>query len=356
LPLDEVQDVLGVAPLRPDPDLEAKVDFRLEDLLYLLTGLDADLLDEAAVAADDDLAVVVPLDEDGRSDDRHGTRIPVFARKLLLFDALDIDGRGERQLLFDVSEHFFPDDLGQQEAFGLVRNLVVRVDLLGLGQGFIDQVLKDGQIDTREGGDGDDLREGKEGLVPFDDGEDRVLADDVHFIDEQEEGDLDHPERLDDELVPVPEGLGGVDEEAEQVRGLERRIDEVHHPAVQRVERLVDAGVVDENDLAFLRCLDAQDADARRLRLIRDDGDLLAEERVEEGGFSDVGPTEQGHVSDLDRRFLFFLRSLRLTYSGLPGRVFFHGRLLRRRGLPGCGGRFFILCFHPGISFLSGFS
>ena len=120
-------------------------------------------------------------------------------------------------------------------------------------------------------------------------------------------GLLDLPERLDDELVPVAEGLGGVDEEAEKVGGLERGIDEVHHPAVQGVERLVDAGIVDEDDLAFLRCLDAQDADARRLRLVRDDGDLLAEEGVEEGGFPDVGPAEQGHVSDLDRRLLFLL-------------------------------------------------
>lgn len=51
----------------------------------------------------------------------------------------------------------------------------------------------------------------------------------------------------------------------------------------------MNAGVVDEDDLAALRGLDAQDAEARRLGLVRDDGDLLAEEAVEQGGFTDVG-------------------------------------------------------------------
>ena len=46
LALDEVEDVLGIAPLGPPADLELEVDLRLEDLLDLPAGLDADLLDQ----------------------------------------------------------------------------------------------------------------------------------------------------------------------------------------------------------------------------------------------------------------------------------------------------------------------
>ena len=111
-------------------------------------------------------------------------------------------------------------------------------------------------------------------------------------------GFVDLPEHLDDELVAVAEGLGGVDEEAEQVGRLERGVDEAHHPPVEGVERLVDAGIVDEDDLALVGRLDAQDADPGRLGLVRDDGDLLAQDGVDEGGFADVRTPEEGHVAD----------------------------------------------------------
>ena len=52
---------------------------------------------------------------------------------------------------------------------------------------------------------------------------------------------------------PWPYFSAGVDQQAEDVGRLQRRIDEIHHPPVERVERLVDARVVDEDDLAPVR-------------------------------------------------------------------------------------------------------
>ena len=52
LALDEVEDVLGVPPALADLDVEVEVDLGLEDALDLLAGLDADLLDELALAAE----------------------------------------------------------------------------------------------------------------------------------------------------------------------------------------------------------------------------------------------------------------------------------------------------------------
>ena len=177
-------------------------------------------------------------------------------------------------------------------------------------------------VDAGQGGDGDDLLEGQEVLVALDDGQDLVLPDGVDLVDEEEDGlQLHLPEDLDDELVAVAEGLGGVDEEAEEVGRLQRGEDEVHHPPVEGVEGLVDAGVVDEDDLAPVGGLDAQDADAGRLGLVRDDGDLLAEKGVDERGLADVRAAEEGHGADPEQR-ASSERSGTTAFSGrasLPG-------------------------------------
>ena len=135
LALDEVEDVLGVAPVLADANLEVEVDLVADVLRDLLAGLDADLLNERAVAADDDLAVVVLLDEDRRANKRSRVSVsPSFfpVRLLLLFDGLDVDGGDERQFLGDLAQDLFADDLGEEEAFRLVGDLLVGVDLLGL--------------------------------------------------------------------------------------------------------------------------------------------------------------------------------------------------------------------------------
>src|SRR6185503_1861145 len=57
---------------------------------------------------------------------------------------------------------------------------------------------------------------------------------------------------------------------------------DVHHPHVHPVRRLVDARRVDEDDLSLLVILHADDARAGRLRLVRDDGELVADNAIEE--------------------------------------------------------------------------
>ena len=135
-------------------------------------------------------------------------------------------------------------------------------------------------------------------LVLVDDQQDVSFFDDIDLVDQQKDRRLDILEGVEDEFVAVAEFLGGVDEQADEVGRLERRVDEIHHPFVQLVERLVDARVIDENDLAFVGRVDAQDADPRRLRLVGDDGDFLAEQAVEQGGFSDVRPADEGDIAD----------------------------------------------------------
>jgi len=64
----------------------------------------------------------------------------------------------------------------------------------------------------------------------------------------------------------------------------------LHEPARLRLE---DAGCVHEHDLAFGTMDNAVVGVARGLRLGRDDGDLGADQRVEQRGFADVGATDK---------------------------------------------------------------
>lgn len=294
--------------------MKVQVDLGPEDLLDLAAGLDADRLDEPALPADDDRPVVVLLDEDRGPDVRQRPALAgLFPVVLFLpLDRLDIDRRHEGELLLHVFQDLLPDDLGQEEVLGLVRDLLVGVELLCGGQGFINEIFQDVEVDPPQGRDGDDILEGQQALVVVDDGQDRVFPDGVDLVDEQEDGRRHAPERLQDVLVPVAEFLGRVDEEADDVGRLEGGGDEIHHPLVEGVEGLVDPGVVDEDDLALPGRLDAQDADPGRLRLVGDDGDLLAHHGVEKGGFPGVGTADEGHGARLED-FLF--------RGPLPGRL-----------------------------------
>ena len=64
------------------------------------------------------------------------------------------------------------------------------------------------------------------------------------------------------------------------------------------MERPVDPRRIDEHDLAAaLHVLDGEDPVAGGLRLVGDDGDLLADDPVQERGLAGVGPADEGHVS-----------------------------------------------------------
>jgi hypothetical protein len=80
----------------------------------------------------------------------------------------------------------------------------------------------------------------------------------------------------------------------DQVDLLDGRSHLLHHAGVHGVERAVDTGKVEEDDLAAGLGEDAHDPVAGGLRPLRDDGDLVAEEGVEQGALAGVGPSDQG--------------------------------------------------------------
>lgn len=61
---------------------------------------------------------------------------------------------------------------------------------------------------------------------------------------------------------------------------------------------------IDEDDLRFLGVPNPRDPVARRLRLGRYNGDLLAQQLIEQGRFSDVGATYDGNIAGAKQPFL----------------------------------------------------
>ena len=67
-----------------------------------------------------------------------------------------------------------------------------------------------------------------------------------------------------------------------------------NHRAVEPALRLENAGRVDEHDLRFARDRDAAHDIARGLHLGRDDGDLGADQRVDQRRFAGVRRADDG--------------------------------------------------------------
>ena len=133
--------------------------------------------------------------------------------------------------------------------------------------------------------------------VGIDQGQQAGFAHKVHLVDQEHRRHPTALELFQDEPVPRPWSRGGFDEHEDEIHFLEDVHGHLHHPRVETVLRLMDAGRVQENQLGVIQMLHAQDAGPRRLRLVGDDGDFFAEEPIQKRGFSDVGAAHQRHES-----------------------------------------------------------
>ena len=75
----------------------------------------------------------------------------------------------------------------------------------------------------------------------------------------------------------------------------------IHHPHVQFVQRLVNAGRIEDGDLAARIVEDSDDAIARRLRLLGDDGHFLTEDAIEQCRFAGIRAADER--DDAEARF-----------------------------------------------------
>src|SRR4029077_21151140 len=97
-----------------------------------------------------------------------------------------------------------------------------------------------------------------------------------------------------DEAIAGADPLARGEDEEDGLDLLERGVDRVLHPLGELVEGTLETRQVREDELVVVAVRDSEDAAARRLRLVRDDRDLAAADRVHERGLADVRPPGDG--------------------------------------------------------------
>src|SRR5689334_5132199 len=105
-------------------------------------------------------------------------------------------------------------------------------------------------------------------------------------------------DEIHDLFIGGAEAVSSVNQQQNEVAALKGGVDFLHHFAVQAAIRFVHAGRIDKNNLAswalpfWLDVENSLDVHARGLRLFRNDGDFLADQRVEQRAFTGVGAAD----------------------------------------------------------------
>ena len=114
------------------------------------------------------------------------------------------------------------------------------------------------------------------------------LVEAVDLVDDDRDRHVGARQGAGDEAVARADALLAVDEQQRRVGLAELALDARLHALRQRVARALHAGQVDEHELRAAAHRDPADRAARRLRLVGDDRDLLADDRVDERRLADV--------------------------------------------------------------------
>ena len=119
------------------------------------------------------------------------------------------------------------------------------------------------------------------------------LGDDIDLVDDQDLGMIDGRHLAEDRLGLLVDPLAGVEQHADEVGVMRPGPGGRHHGAVEPSLRHEDAGRVDQDDLGVVVDHDAADQRAGGLHLARDDGDLGADQRIDQRGLADIGSADQ---------------------------------------------------------------
>ena len=294
--------VAGPVGLDLDPELEL-VGFAVDGGELFLGGV-ADVADHLGALADDDGALGGLFDVDGGLD---GDGVVGF------LDLVDGDGDGVGQFGLEADIDLAADDVGDEERARIVGEHIGREKrLVGGGHLFADGVEEFGQAGAGGGGNLEpaDGRRGEGGIARAvfleDFGPDGFVggpaAAEIGLVEEGEDGRGVGGEFLHPAAVLVLRGDGAVEQEQDDVgAGDEAARGAVEHRA-EGMRGLADAGGVEEDDLEVGFVVDAADGAARGLGDGRDDGDLFAEEGVEERGLAGVGAADDGGDAGAERR------------------------------------------------------
>ena len=282
-----------VAPILLDLDPEIEEDARAEQRFDVLAREGADFLEHRALGTDDDALLRVALDVDGRAD----VDIAVRARRHLI----RLDGHRMRHLVARELQDLLADEFRDDQALRLVRDHVFRIVLRSFRQILLDFRQQRVEIRLRLGRDWHDADERVLVRIARDDWQHLLLLDEVELVDDEDDRLARRLQALEDVVLARAHLLGRIDDEEDGVDFLQSALCRLDHVLAELVLWLVDARRVEEDDLGIRLRQDAEDAVLRGLRLIAHDGDLLADQRVDERRLADVRAADDGD----EARFVF---------------------------------------------------
>ena len=118
----------------------------------------------------------------------------------------------------------------------------------------------------------------------------------VDLVDDDHDGQPEREDLAGDELVARSDPVARADDEQDRVDVVARHrvVDRSLHALGQRVDRALPAREIDEHELCIGGRVHTADPVARRVRLVGDDRDLRAGERVHQRRLPDVRPSRDG--------------------------------------------------------------
>lgn len=202
-PIEVFDEASAGAPLFLHFDEEFEEDARAEQRFDLLAGGRADTLEHVAGAADDDGFLAGALDKDGGGNFSNGKFAVAgfFCTGGWIFPALDDDGGGVGDLFAGQHEDFFADEFGDEEALGLIGDLVLGEVALAFWEEGDDLVEQEVEALFLAGGDGDDVAEVVEARPVRDEREQVLLGDGVDFIEDEEDGAVEALDQRESEVI-----------------------------------------------------------------------------------------------------------------------------------------------------------
>ena len=128
------------------------------------------------------------------------------------------------------------------------------------------------------------------------------LVDNIDLVDDQQFGMIDGRHLAEDRLGLLVDPLAGVEQHADEVGVMRPAPGGRHHGAIEPSLRHEDAGRIDQDDLGVVVDHDAADQRPGGLHLARDDGDLGADQRIDQRGLADIGGADQRDKAAACRR------------------------------------------------------
>ena len=251
-----------------------------DELLDVPAGVGSDAFDHAAPLTDDDLLLALACDANLGAD---------FYDAVFLHIGVDHHFTRIGDFLLEVGENFFADDLRDEKAHRLIRQLVLReirrANRQMLHNSF-EQLVDVEAVQRADGGDGrpGDFR------LPISDAFAHIglVLGEVNLIDEDEHRDV-HVGDFGKRLRVREVVLVDVRDQQNEVGILKGRAHKFHHALLQFVGGVQNAGCIAVNDLPVRLVNEPHDAVPGGLRLFVDDAQAFTNELVHQSAFAHVG-------------------------------------------------------------------